>query len=92
MSSAPRLNLSDREIEHAGKMLTEFLRSYEKSLPALPVLPSLDRDVLSDLLLRPFPEDGIGIDQLFQEITGKVVPNSTAIAHPPLVQGSKRPN
>ncbi|HZS07859.1 MAG TPA: pyridoxal-dependent decarboxylase [Blastocatellia bacterium] len=82
MSSAPRLNLTDREIEHAGKLLTEFLRSYEKSLTARPVLPPLDRATLSELLLRPFPEDGIGIDQLFLEITGKVVPNSTAIAHP----------
>jgi len=82
MSSAPELNLSDNDIERAGKLLTEFLRCYEKSIPAPFVVPPLDRTVLSEILSQPFPEDGIGIDQLFQEITGKVVPNSTAIAHP----------
>ncbi len=56
MSSATTLNLSDRDIEHAGKLLTEFLRSYEKSLSARAVLPHLDRAYLSEILLRPFPE------------------------------------
>ena len=82
MSSAPQLNLSDRDIEQAGKLLTEFLRGYEKSIPAPFIVPPLDRTVLSEMLTEPFPEAGIGINQLFQEISGKVVPNSTAIAHP----------
>jgi aromatic-L-amino-acid/L-tryptophan decarboxylase len=76
------LNLSDREIEHAGHLLTEFLRAYERSIPALPVMPSLDRDALTDLLERPFLDDGIGIERLFAEIAETIVPNSTAIAHP----------
>ena len=78
----PTLNLTDREIEHAGNLLTEFLRSYEKSISTRPVLPELDREVLAQLLNQPFPEDGSGIDGLFREITEKIVPNSTAIAHP----------
>jgi aromatic-L-amino-acid decarboxylase len=45
------------------------------------VLPPLDREELAELRDRPFPEDGIGIEQLFQEIAAKVVPNSTTIAH-----------
>src|SRR5262245_11802256 len=82
MPTIPSLNLSDRDIERAGHLLTEFLRSFERSIPALPVFPRLDRAMLSEILLQPFPEDGIGIDRLFNEITEKIVPNSTIIAHP----------
>ncbi len=82
MSSSPRLHLTAGEIERAGRLLTEFLRSYEASIPSAFVLPPLDRTELSDILTQPFSESGIGIDQLFQEIAEKVVPNSTAIAHP----------
>lgn len=82
MTSSPKLNLDAREIERAGQLLTEFLSSYEKSIPSQFVLPPLDRTVLSKILHQPFPEKGIGIDQLFQEIVDQVVPNSTAIAHP----------
>jgi aromatic-L-amino-acid decarboxylase len=82
MSSSPKLNLNAREIERAGQLLTEFLSGYEESIPAPFVLPPIDRTVLSEILHQPFPEQGIGIDQLFREINDKVVPNSTAIAHP----------
>lgn len=82
MSAAPTLNLSDHELERAGTLLTDFLRSYERAIPASSVLPSLDRKVLSDLLQDPFPESGIGVERLFRAITEKIVPNSTAIAHP----------
>src|SRR5262245_21796983 len=82
MSMAPTLNLSDRDLERAGVLLTEFLRSFEKSLSTLPVFPQLDRTVLSELWSQPFPEQGIGVDRLFKEITEKIVPNSTVIAHP----------
>lgn len=76
------LALNDAQIERAGNLLTAFLRSFEQSLADKPVLPPLDRTVLEELRDRPFPQEGIGIDQLFQEITAKVVPNSTTIAHP----------
>ncbi len=76
------LNLTDREIETAGRLLTEFLRTFEASIPARPVLPPLDREILTQLLTQPFPQQGIGIDRLFAEIVEKIVPNSTTIAHP----------
>jgi aromatic-L-amino-acid decarboxylase len=76
------LALSDEDIERAGNLLTAFLRSFEQSLHEKPVLPPLDREVLAELRDRPFSQDGIGIEQLFQEIAAKVVPNSTTIAHP----------
>ncbi|HKX33482.1 MAG TPA: pyridoxal-dependent decarboxylase [Blastocatellia bacterium] len=79
---ATLLNLSDSELERAGSLLTEFLRSFEKSLSTSPVFPALDRAVLSELWSQPFPEQGIGVDRLFKEITEKIVPNSTVIAHP----------
>ncbi len=82
MSDTTPLNLSDGDIERAGKLLTRLLRDYEKSIPAEYILPRLDRAVLAELLHKPFPDEGIGIDRLFEEISGKVLPNSTAIAHP----------
>ena len=76
------LAFSDKDIERAGNLLTVFLRDFEQSLNAKPVLPPLDRAVMAELRDRPFPRVGIGIDQLFQEIAAKIVPNSTTIAHP----------
>lgn len=67
-SSIPALNLSDGEIARAGHLLTEFLRGLETSLSTRPVLPRLDRAVLSQLLGEDFPETGIGVDRLFDEI------------------------
>src|SRR5260370_14339412 len=76
------LSLTDRELEVAGTLLSEFLRSFEKSLNDRHVMPTLDRGQLSDLLDRPFPELGIGVERLFREINASVLPNCTAVAHP----------
>ena len=76
------LNLTDEELATAGKLLTEFLRSYESSIETRPVMPKLDRAQLSQLLAEPFPETGIGVESLFHEIEHTVVPSCTAIAHP----------
>lgn len=82
MPPTRRLNLDDREIEQAGALLTAFLRSYEQSIPARSVVPTLDRPALEELFNSPFPADGLGVERLFQLVTEKVVPNSTTIAHP----------
>jgi aromatic-L-amino-acid decarboxylase len=82
MATTRRLNLDDREIEQAGLLLTAFLRSYEQSIPARRVVPALDRPALEEIFDQPFPEEGLGVERLFQLITREVVPNSTTIAHP----------
>ena len=82
MGRAPRLNLSDHDIALAGSLLTDFLRRFEQSIPAQAVFPALDQGVLAELLATPFPEEGIGVEQLFHCINEKIVPNSTVIAHP----------
>jgi aromatic-L-amino-acid/L-tryptophan decarboxylase len=82
MAAPPSLNLNDSDIEHAGELLVQFLRDYERAIPAPRIVPELDRKVLTDLLTQPFPRWGIGIDALFREIGEKIAPNSTAIAHP----------
>jgi aromatic-L-amino-acid decarboxylase len=46
------------------------------------IVPDVDRARLAGLPAQPLPRAGIGIDALFREIGEKVVPNSTAIAHP----------
>jgi hypothetical protein len=50
-----RLNLDDREIEQAGALLTEFLRSYEQAIPARNVYSPPDRRVLEELFASPLP-------------------------------------
>src|SRR5712691_11687793 len=37
---------------------------------------------VSELLTEPFPETGLGVGSLFQQIEAKVLPNSTIVAHP----------
>jgi aromatic-L-amino-acid/L-tryptophan decarboxylase len=76
------LNFSDADMAHTGELLVQFLRDYERSIPAPHILPPLDRTLLTHLLEEPFPKEGKGVDQLFQDIATQVVPNSTAIAHP----------
>ncbi len=82
MEPTDGLNLSDEAILRAGELLTDFLRRYERSIPGARVLPALDRAALAELRSLPFPDRGIGVERLFQEIADKVVPNSTTIAHP----------
>lgn len=76
------LALSDSEIERAGGLLTEFLRDYERCAPAGRVVPEIDRAALAALAEREFPEEGVGVERLFEEIRSTIAPNSTAIAHP----------
>ena len=80
--SAAALNLSDVDLARAGELLTDLLRRFEKSLGTRPVMPRLDRYQLSELLTEPFPETGLGVGSLFQQIEAKVLPNSTIVAHP----------
>jgi aromatic-L-amino-acid/L-tryptophan decarboxylase len=75
------LSLSDRELATAGKLLAEFLRSFERSLDERRVMPALDRNQLSELFAAPFPESGIGVESLFRDIQEKVLPNCTTVAH-----------
>ena len=78
---ARALNLSDQELETAGDLLTEFLRSFERSLDNRRVMPVLDRNQLSELFAAPFPDVGIGVESLFRDIQEKVLPNCTTVAH-----------
>jgi len=82
MTETRFLGLNQHEIGRAGELLTEFLRGYERAIPAPRIVPDVDRAQLAELLAQPFPRAGIGIDALFREIGEKVIPNSTAIAHP----------
>ncbi|MGW7533131.1 pyridoxal phosphate-dependent decarboxylase family protein [Amycolatopsis sp. NPDC054798] len=76
------LVLSPAERAQAADALARFVDSYEESLPARPILPDLDRDTLAKLLAEPFPDEGIGVAGFFADLRDRIVPNSTAIAHP----------
>ncbi|ONI81274.1 hypothetical protein ALI144C_22380 [Actinosynnema sp. ALI-1.44] len=76
------LTLTDPERADAGRELVALLDSYERSIPARPIVPALDRDVLLGLREDPFPEQGVGVARLLRDIRDKVLPNSTTIAHP----------
>ena len=55
------LNLSEHELVTAGELLAKFLCSFERSLGQRPVMPTLDRDQLSELFATPFSDQGIGV-------------------------------
>ncbi|MCC4315184.1 pyridoxal phosphate-dependent decarboxylase family protein [Streptomyces malaysiensis] len=82
MSDQPILGLDRAERETAGRLLTRFFEDYERSIPERPLVPEVDRDVLTGLLATPFPDKGLGVEGLFQEIDQKILPNSTTVAHP----------
>jgi aromatic-L-amino-acid/L-tryptophan decarboxylase len=80
--TVPTLNLDDADILRAGQLLTDLLRGFERAIPAARVMPVVDREALAALASPRFPERGIGVAQLFEDIARDVLPNSTAIAHP----------
>ncbi len=82
MNDEPVLSLDEDSREVAGRLLVSFLDEYERSAAQRPLVPDVDRDVLSSLLETPFPDEGIGVEGLFREIDQKVLPNSTTVAHP----------
>jgi glutamate/tyrosine decarboxylase-like PLP-dependent enzyme len=66
----------------AGRLLGELLANYEVDLPGRPVLPKIDRRAMREILDEPLPEEGRSIEDLFQEFSNVIVPNSTHVAHP----------
>lgn len=82
MPDVPVLSLTEDEREEAGRLLTTFFDDYERSIPRRPVVPAIDREVLSRLLTTPFPDQGIGVDGLFRAVSEKILPNTTTLSHP----------
>lgn len=82
MTEPMLLGLTDEERASAGTLLTALLDDYERSLPGSHLVPEIDRTVLAELLATPIPAEGIGVAELFSEISGKILPNSTTVAHP----------
>jgi hypothetical protein len=52
MNREATLNFSDADMAHAGELLVQFLRDYERSIPAPHILPPLDRTLLTHLLFH----------------------------------------
>jgi aromatic-L-amino-acid decarboxylase len=82
MNPPSELDFDGAGIAQAGALLVDLLTAIEQSVRERPVVPVTDRAVLTDLLHEPFPEDGVGIDALFADIADRIVPHSTAVAHP----------
>ena len=66
----------------AGHLLGEFLANYELDLSNRPVFPQINREAMKAILNEPLPEKGRSIEELFQEFSDVIVPNSTQVAHP----------
>jgi aromatic-L-amino-acid/L-tryptophan decarboxylase len=76
------LVLTERERARAGARLVALLERYERGLPRARLLPVLDRGRLAELLAAPMPEQGVGVDAVFDQWEGAILANSTAVAHP----------
>ncbi|MEV4315088.1 hypothetical protein [Actinocrispum sp. NPDC049592] len=66
----------------ANELLARFTDAYEEALPRLPIVPGLDRATLAGLLTEPFPDSGVGVEGFFADLEHRILPNSTAVAHP----------
>jgi aromatic-L-amino-acid decarboxylase len=65
-----------------GRLLGELLANYEVDLSNRPVFPRIDREAIREILDEPLPEEGRSIEELLQEFSDVIVPNSTQVAHP----------
>lgn len=66
----------------AGRLLGEFLANYEVDLCNRPVFPQINREAMIAILNEPLPDKGRSIEELFQEFSDIIVPNSTEVNHP----------
>jgi aromatic-L-amino-acid/L-tryptophan decarboxylase len=82
MPDQPALNLDEGERDLAVRLLASFLDDYEHSIAERHILPAVDRAALESLLTTPFPDKGIGVEEVFREINQKILPNSTTVSHP----------
>ena len=64
------------------RLLGELLANYEVDLSNRPVFPKIDREAMREILNEPLPEEGRSIEELLQEFSNVIVPNSTHVAHP----------
>ncbi|MET9629701.1 aminotransferase class I/II-fold pyridoxal phosphate-dependent enzyme [Lentzea sp. NPDC006480] len=76
------LLLTDEERDRAGTRLLAVLDGYERGLRKTEILPEPDRAELAELLTTPMPEQGRGVDAVFDSWEDTILPNSTTIAHP----------
>lgn len=76
------LVLNDGERRLANDLLGRFLDEYEQGLADRPILPDVDRDTLAELLDEGFPAEGVGVEGFFRDLDERILPNSTAVAHP----------
>ncbi|MFD9704490.1 pyridoxal phosphate-dependent decarboxylase family protein [Lentzea sp. NPDC059081] len=76
------LLLTDDERDRAGARLLALLDGYERGLPKAEILPEPDRAKLAGLLATPMPEQGVGVDALFDRWEDTILPSSTTVAHP----------
>jgi glutamate/tyrosine decarboxylase-like PLP-dependent enzyme len=75
--------LFDPETHHkAGQFLGELLADYEVDLANKPIFPEMNRTAMRMILEEPLPEEGRSLEELFQEFSDLIVPNSTQVAHP----------
>ncbi|MCR6487774.1 pyridoxal-dependent decarboxylase [Amycolatopsis sp. OK19-0408] len=75
------LVLTDEERATAGTRLVALLDRYERDLPDAQVLPAPDREQLTRLLADSLPDNGIGVDGLFDRLEDTILPSSTTVAH-----------
>ncbi|MBN2467223.1 MAG: hypothetical protein JXD19_03635 [Deltaproteobacteria bacterium] len=77
-----KLLFDPETLRRAGRLLGEFLATYEADVTHRSVFPTIDRDALRMIRREPLPEEGRTIEELFQEFRDLIVPNSTHVAHP----------
>ncbi|WP_051791686.1 pyridoxal phosphate-dependent decarboxylase family protein [Amycolatopsis jejuensis] len=82
MHATSPLVLDAAERTRAATLLSQFTDRYENSLTHRPIVPDPDRGTLTKLLAEPFPEKGLGVETFFADVVDRIVPHTTAIAHP----------
>src|SRR5262245_52975984 len=61
----------------AGRRLVALLEDFENGVGNAALLPKLDRDLMGELLAASMPEEGAGVDAVFDRWEDTILPNST---------------
>src|ERR1043165_8902093 len=81
-SPVPNTETLAAEHERLGRMVTEIVADYARSLDAAPVCSAATPAELEALFDEPLPQDGVSAEEIFERVRRDVLPHAMNIPSP----------
>src|ERR1043166_5725832 len=81
-SPVPDTQTLAAEHERLGRMVTEIVADYARSLDAAPVSPAAPPAKLEALFDEPLPQEGVSAEEIFEKLRRDVLPHLMDIPNP----------